>query len=136
MKKDRILLVEDDAEMREEMISVLQENDYLADMAKDGTAAISCLEKDSYALLLLDLKMPGINGYEVLKYARKFHPGVKVLVLSGSPLRPEQQKSEDQIFPSGADYERLIAQEADGFINKPFDVDEVLKKMKTILSVS
>jgi len=80
----------------------------------------------------LDLKMPGINGYEVLKYIKQLHRSIKVLILSGSPLRKEYSKTEDQLFPDRLDYEKLVENLADGFINKPFDVEAVLTKIKEL----
>ncbi len=133
MKKSRLLLVEDDQEMCEELVPILEGNDYLVDVVHDGQSAIAFLEKDGYGLLLLDLKMPGINGYEVLKYARTMRLPVKIIVLSGSPLHKTKVKDEEQVFPSGMNYEQVIQQTADGYIGKPFEVETVLLKIKEVL---
>ena len=134
MKKKRLLLVEDDEAMCEELVPILEDNGYLIDVAHEGKTAISFLEKTGYELLLLDLKLPGISGYEVLKYVKKVLPAIKIIVLSGSPLRPGAMRTEEQVFPSGGNYEGLVSQLADGFINKPFDVEEVLSQIKAQIS--
>lgn len=135
MKKSRVLLVEDDEAMCEELIPILETNNYLPDVARDGKSAIALLEKDSYELMLLDLKIPSISGYEVLKCAKKMYPRVKIIVLSGSGLRQETKKEEDQIFPDGVRYEKLISQSADAFLTKPFSVEVLLTCMKQLYSM-
>jgi|GEM_PF-612078 len=132
MKKTRILLVEDDQEMCEELLPILEDHGYLVEVVHEGKSAIAFLEKNRYGMLLLDLKMPGINGYEVLKYAKKLHPEVKIVVVSGSPLQPGADKPEEQIFPGTAGYDRLISQLADGFVNKPFEVETILAKIREL----
>ena len=132
MNKIRILLVEDDEEMCEELVPILEDSGRHVDVTHDGQSAIVALEKVRYALMLLDLKMPGINGYEVLQYAHKLHPAVKILVLSGSPLYREL-KEEEQIFPGEEEFGEYIKKFAHGFLTKPFVVEEVLQKIKELL---
>lgn len=128
-----ILLVDDDREMCEELVSILGEQGYGLELAYDGKEAIALMEQRAYDLLMLDLKMPGINGYEVLKYARRVHPGIRVLVVSGSPWHGENFHAENQVFLTGESDARQLVSEADGFIGKPFDVNDILKKVETIL---
>lgn len=124
MNKSRILIIEDDEEMCEELIKFLEDEDYSSDVAYDGEEGMRFIKEDGYAIILLDLKMPGINGYEILKYIKEEYPATKVLVLTGSPIDREILN----------DYKNTTLKLADSVINKPFDAERVLSKIKELIN--
>jgi two-component system phosphate regulon sensor histidine kinase PhoR len=64
----RVLVVDDEEGMREGMRRVLERSSYQVDLAENGEEAIKLLKVNSYDLALIDLKMPGIDGFEVTRY--------------------------------------------------------------------
>ncbi len=77
-----ILVVDDEASNRLSMERILQREGYAVLSAANGAEGLALLRKESVALLLTDLKMPGMSGIELLKAARKLVPGVEVIVLT------------------------------------------------------
>ena len=71
MESINILIVEDDVNISNMLVDLLTHSGYTADTAYSGTEALFCLEKKSYALILLDLMLPGMSGEEVLKSLRQ-----------------------------------------------------------------
>ena len=67
----RVLVVDDEEGMREGMRRVLERNSYQVDLAENGEEAIKLLKANSYDLALIDLKMPGIDGFEVTRYIKE-----------------------------------------------------------------
>ena len=66
----RILVVEDDEDVRELIVSTLEDQAYAVDVASDGRQALERVAETCPELILLDMKMPGMNGWE---FARRFH---------------------------------------------------------------
>lgn len=83
MKKDISILVVDDEEMlRDIMARILVKEGYTIDMAEDGEDALEKLRNKRYNLLILDIKMPRMNGFELLKIARKEYPDIGVIMMT------------------------------------------------------
>jgi DNA-binding response OmpR family regulator len=78
-----ILVAEDDSELRQVLAYILSEPGYTVVTASDGYAALRVLVERSVDLLLTDLKMPGINGFELAQQARLMRPRLHVIYLSG-----------------------------------------------------
>ena len=78
----RVLVVDDEEGIREGMRRVLERSSYQVDLAENGEEAIKLLEANSYDLALIDLKMPGIDGFEVTRYINETlgHQTVIVIV--------------------------------------------------------
>jgi len=118
MKKDRsdyrILVVDDEAELREFFKQALKE--YIVETASDGYKALEIIEKNKPDLVLLDLRMPGINGVETLRRIKQIDNNIAVIILSAFTT------VEDNIEAArlGA-YTSMV---------KPFD----LKEMKSIIN--
>jgi CheY-like chemotaxis protein len=113
----RILLVEDDATVREALRQALEEHGYKVTVAEEGEAALTGLQKDPRpSLILLDLMMPGLDGWDFLSRRRidPSLPAIPVVVISGQLLGPER----DSVLP------------ADGFVRKPIDMDELLAEVQ------
>jgi DNA-binding response OmpR family regulator len=80
---EAILFVDDDPELREIVAASLAKPGYAILTARDGYEAIRILANNRVVLLITDIKMPGINGFELARQARVMRPGVHVIYLSG-----------------------------------------------------
>jgi CheY-like chemotaxis protein len=80
---DRILVADDEPAVRELFASTLREAGFDVTAAGSGKETLKLLKKLKFRLLILDLNMPDIDGFDVLKEVRQTHPGVPVIVISG-----------------------------------------------------
>lgn len=124
----RILIIEDDEEMCEEITEVLKAEGYQVEVAFDGLKGKKLINKGIYSLLLLDLKIPGVNGLNILRKLETKNTEFKVVVLTARPLR-NQTLNEQMILD---DEEEKILKKADEVINKPFDIELLLNKIKKL----
>ena len=94
----------------------LQARDLEAAVAYDGEEALSFLASDEPEVMVLDLKMPGIDGIEVLRRVKRDHPKVEVIILTGH----------------GSKKEETVAQELGAFayLRKPVDIELLTRTMK------
>lgn len=92
--------------------------DYTVVKAERGLDALHLVEENKFDLILMDLFMPGIDGYETSKEVRKLDKNVIILALSSTDLGV----SEGKMTEAGIN----------GFLNKPFSVDELNKKLKEL----
>ena len=118
---ETILLVEDNLELRELVVTMLESGGYRVLQAKDATQALSVLRSSAgeLELLITDVVMPGRNGVDLLNDAQTIHPGIKTLLISGHPG--------DVLLHRGA----LISERA--FLQKPFTRDALLARVQSIL---
>jgi len=79
----RILFADDEAHLRDLMAMELPRLGHEVIVCPDGSAALKALEKGSYDAALLDLKMPGLTGIEVLGKIRQISPETQVIILTG-----------------------------------------------------
>ena len=115
----RVLLVEDDpntAKSIEMMLTHANLNVYSTDMGEEG---IDLVKLYDYDLILLDLNLPDINGYEVLRHLRLARISTPILILSGS----DDTESKIRGFGSGAD----------NFLTKPFRREELIARIHAII---
>ncbi len=127
--KKTILLADDDPEMRAEISDILKDEGYDVLTAADGKEAIDTLKKQNVNLLLLDLKMPVINGYEVLRALEKEHIRVKTIVLTASIIVPSMP---DEISISYEEKKKVLKL-ADAVLNKPVDMALLVEKIKGLV---
>jgi DNA-binding response OmpR family regulator len=123
----RILIVDDDQELCEEIAEILIEEGYKVTSVFDGLEGKRFIEKYDYDILILDVKIPGLSGLDILQGIREQNIALKVLILTGGPLSKgsrEQQGYNDK--------EASILKMADGIVNKPFDVRLLLSKIKEL----
>jgi DNA-binding NtrC family response regulator len=119
-KKSSILVVDDEDSLRNVLAGELVNEGYEVRSAADGDEAISDLEKNTYDLVLLDIKMPRMTGFEVLKHLKQKHPRTKVVMLTGF-----------------ADLKNAIESKklgADDFVSKPYDLVDLLTTIERVLS--
>jgi len=124
----KILLIDDDEELCSELKEVLTAEGFEVDASFDGLHGLSLLRQKKYHMIILDLRLPGLNGYKVLKSIRSEFKELKVLVLSGRPLG-EPILQEDGV---SQDEEEKTLHLADGVVNKPCRVDALLEKIKAL----
>ncbi len=115
-----VLVIEDQPEMAAAIRRVLKRAGYEVELAQDGFVAGTLLSRCKPALITLDLKMPGIDGYQVLNYIREHeeHAQAKVLVISAETREG---------------LERALREGADDVLSKPFDNSELLDKVQALI---
>lgn len=118
--KRKILVVDDEDALRTVLSSELVSEGYEVGGAADGDEAINELQKKTYDLVLLDIKMPRMNGFEVLKFIKDKHPKTKVIMLTGF-----------------ADLKNAIESKklgAEDFVSKPYDLVDLLTTIERVMS--
>jgi len=115
----RILIVDDDTEIRELLEFDLSQSGYLTDTAADGAAGLNKALNNAYDIVLLDVMMPKMNGYEVCENIRKAKLNLPVLLLTAKGTIDDKTTG----FDCGAD----------DYLVKPFDIQEVLLRIRALL---
>jgi DNA-binding NtrC family response regulator len=82
-KQIHILTVDDDDSFRIIIEEILAKQGFKVSAASDGNEAITLIQHHEYDLILLDIKMPTVDGFEVLKFVKKRNPATKVIMLTG-----------------------------------------------------
>jgi|WetSurMetagenome_2_1015567.scaffolds.fasta_scaffold11983_2 DNA-binding response OmpR family regulator len=115
----RILVIEDEPEMRRGLKDNLEFESYEADTADDGAAGLQMLVNNSYDLVILDVMLPKISGFDVLKQARARGIRTPVIMLTAK----------------GEEVDKVVGLElgADDYMTKPFSLRELLARIKAIL---
>jgi DNA-binding NtrC family response regulator len=108
-----ILIVDDEASMRESLRDWFLDLGYQAETARDGEEALKLIGDKNYGLLILDLKLPGQDGIEVLKKARKLHSDLRGIIITA--------------YPSVDTAREAIKQGAIDYLPKPFELSELEK---------
>ncbi|MBI5463839.1 MAG: response regulator [Ignavibacteriales bacterium] len=118
--KNRILVVDDEEALRTVLSAELEGEGYSVLSAGDGQEALNILGSKEFDLILLDIKMPNVDGFEVLKFVKERHPATKVVMLTGF-----------------ADLKNAIESKklgAEDFISKPYDLVDLLTTIERVLS--
>lgn len=115
----RLLIVEDEKNLREALLALLEKSGYAVDAAEDGISGLDCALTGLYDAILLDIMLPRLNGLEVLKSLRAQHITTPVLLLTA------RSEVEDKIH--GLDTG------ADDYLTKPFDAGELLARLRALL---
>jgi len=91
--KKRILIVEDDEEMRALLRDVIEEEGHETDSVNNGSEAFRKLVKQSFDLIITDIRMPGLTGLDILPGMRKLHPEVPIVVITAFGSEEIQRKA-------------------------------------------
>jgi len=110
--KPRILIVDDNLSQCKTMTFILERKGYSVTTAGDGIEAISLVEKSPFDIILMDIKMPIMNGVQAYKQIKKLRPGARVIMMTAYAV-------EDLV-------EEALQEGAYGIIYKPLDIDKVL----------
>ena len=84
-KDPKILLVDDNAVVRDMLVDLVGSLGYVADAASGGTEALALFDRNRYDIVLTDLLMPGMSGWEVLAGVRQRDPRMPVVIITGTP---------------------------------------------------
>jgi CheY-like chemotaxis protein len=95
----RVLVADDDADIREFVETVLADEQFSATFAPDGRQALEFLEAAEFDLLLTDIRMPGMTGFELVRRARATHPDLRVLYMSGFAAEYRIDPRRDDFVP-------------------------------------
>ena len=79
----KIMVVEDEAMMRNLLLKILESEGYQVTLASSASEALEKLEQDKYDLMLSDVKMPGMNGFELLEKVKSKWTDMAVIVMTG-----------------------------------------------------
>ena len=120
----RILIAEDDADVRRLVALALEGEDHEVDVAEDGMEALKAMAERLPDLLLLDVMMPNLDGYGVLDHmassGMKDHVRVMMVTAKGSER----------------DAKRGLERGCDAYLTKPFDIVELLERVAEMCSMS
>ena len=115
-QKYKILLVDDDETIRSTMKAILEDEGYSVDSASNGKEAIKKTQEQSYNLALLDIRLPDMEGVELLKLMKEPMPRMRKIMVTG--------------FPSLQNAVEAVNKNADAYLIKPVDVDKLLATVK------
>jgi DNA-binding response OmpR family regulator len=119
MTKARILVAEDDGNIRAGLIDTLESEGYEAVSARDGDEALALFRKQAFALVLLDIMMPGKSGYDVCREIREADKDVPIIMLTAK----------------GEEVDKVVGLQlgADDYVTKPFGLHELLARIAAVL---
>ena len=122
--KKKILLVDDERDITIAFRVSLESNGFIVDTFNDPEEALSNFKAELYDLLLIDIKMPKMNGFELYQEIAKVDNRAKVCFITAFEV---YYKSLRQLFPSA---------NVDCFIKKPITTDELVQRIRTELDTS
>jgi CheY-like chemotaxis protein len=112
----RILLVDDNTIVRDMLVDLVESLGYHTDAAAGGEEALALFDRSHYGMVLTDLLMPGMSGWDVLAALRQRDPHVPVVIVTGSPVVGDPRASQPGV----------------AVLKKPVDVttlDSMIKQM-------
>lgn len=118
--KARILVVDDEDDLRMLLEHVVTSAGYTVTTAEDGQDAIAKIQKDTFDLALLDIQMPNASGIEVLKFIRTNAPATKAIMLTG--YADLNYAMEARQFG------------AKDFISKPYKLEDIIRTIENVLA--
>ena len=113
---ESILVVDDDAEVRKTLSSILSQEGYSVETVENGKQATRISEKSRFDMALIDIKLPDMEGTELLHRLKENQPHMVRIVITG--------------FPTLENAMETVNEGADGYVLKPFDVEKALKTVK------
>jgi len=121
MKTPHILLVDDEPNIVMSLEFLMRKNGYQVGIARNGTEALAALDQTPYDLVLLDVMMPDVDGYQVCRQLRQRpdRAATKVIFLSAKSQPADVQKGYD----AGADM----------YVPKPFSTRQLMQKVRELL---
>ena len=116
----RILIIEDDEEMKSLLKDFLAEEGYEADSAHNGSEALLKLAKEPFDLVITDIRMPGLTGFDILSAVKEFQREIPVIVITA--------------FGGEEVYRRSMARGADGYLEKPIHFHKLKGLIQELVS--
>lgn len=118
-RKPHILVVEDEAPIRDGLVDVLVFHQYLVDAVANGTAGLDKALSGKYDLILLDVMLPGVDGYEICDRVRASDRHQPIIMLTA--------KTSDEEIVQG------LKLGADDYVAKPFSIQQLLLRIEAVL---
>ena len=118
-EQTRILVIDDEQSIRDSLTDILEENGYLVDTAKKGKEAIEKSETTFYNLALVDLRLPDMDGIELLTAMRETIPKMVKIIITG--------------YPSLENAIEAVNRGADAYLVKPHTMETLLRTIKVQL---
>ncbi len=115
-KQPQILVVDDDETIRTTMKAILQDEGYIVDLAATGKEAIQKTQEKNYNIALLDIRLPDMEGIELLKLLKDGIPKTRKIMVTG--------------YPSMQNAISAVNKNADAYLLKPVDVEKLLQMIK------
>ena len=115
-KYTRILIVDDDETIRKTMKAILEDEGYLVDLAATGKEAVQKTQEKTYNLALLDIRLPDMEGIELLTLMKDSVPRTRKIMVTG--------------YPSMQNAMGALNKNADAYLLKPVDIDKLLNTIK------
>ncbi|MBO6127602.1 MAG: response regulator transcription factor [Pseudobutyrivibrio sp.] len=115
----KILLIEDEKRMAEAVAELLNQEDYQVDVKYDGTSGLEAILTTNYSIIICDVMLPGLNGFEIVREARINNVKTPIIMLTA--------KSDISDKVMGLD------SGADDYLTKPFEVEELLARVRALL---
>ncbi len=127
---ESILVVDDVEGVRREVAYLLEDEGYSVAQANNGIAAVNILNHDKIDLVISDILMPDMDGFELCDYIYKNTPSIGVILISGGG----KSYSQLQGSVNGLLEQAQVLTHAKIVLKKPFAVDELLDSVKKVLS--
>ena len=115
-KHTRILVVDDDETIRTTMKAILEDEGYVVDLAATGKEAVQKTQEKAYNVALLDIRLPDMEGVELLKLMQDSVPRTRKIMVTG--------------YPSMQNAISALNKNADAYLLKPVDVEKLLNTVK------
>ncbi len=109
--KKRVFIIEDDEEMRSLLTDMMTEEGFEADSVENGSEAFRRLAKESFDLIVTDIRMPGLSGLDILPGLRRLQPDVPIIVITA--------------FGGYDVRQRALERGADAYLEKPIRLREL-----------
>jgi len=119
MRNPRILIVEDEPKVASFIKKGLESSDFIADLAKDGLTAQKIALSASYDAIILDIMLPGMDGFEVCRQLRKQNLKIPILMLTALGTIEDKVKG----FDAGTN----------DYLTKPFEFQELLIRLRSLI---
>ena len=116
VKNARILIIDDDENIRKALAAILEEEGYMVDTAETAKQAIEKTDKNIYNIALIDMRLPDMEGIELLTKMKDTTPKMRKVIVTG--------------YPTLHNAIEAVNRGADAYILKPFDVEKVLATIK------
>jgi len=116
--KNRILIIDDDDELRQELEEILDAEGFCAETTSNGDSGMAMLKENTYYALILDYRLPNSSGIDVLKFIKDKNIKSKIFVVSGKPFIEKLLKEEG------------LADIVTCVLSKPFPINTLLKQLK------
>ena len=123
--KKRILIVDDEIDITLSLKAVLEEDQFQVDSLNDPVSALNTFKPGIYDLVILDIKMPKMNGFQLYREIKNIDDKVKVCFLTALSEMRDYEEFKREVFPkSGERY----------FIQKPVENEALVKRLNEIIS--